>query len=119
MHSLNLLHKGADNFLSSSSSVSFVDQAGAMADIEQVLLQQLADKGSIADTGVFAAELKEDHLKVVGVIKSLEMAEMITVQVGATLIRTATACGVSSRFSSCRHCWRGSGAREGSVGRQS
>lgn len=52
-----------------------------MADIEQVLLQQLADKGSIADTGDFAAELKQDHLKVVGVIKSLEMAEMIAVQV--------------------------------------
>jgi len=53
-----------------------------MADIEQVLLQQLADKGSIADTGALAAELNVDHLKVVGVLKSLEMAEMITVQVG-------------------------------------
>jgi hypothetical protein len=52
-----------------------------MANIEQVLLQQLADKGSIADTGDFAAELKQDHLKVVGVIKSLEMAEMVAVQV--------------------------------------
>lgn len=51
-----------------------------MADIEQVLLQQLADKGSIADTGALAAELNVDHLKVVGVLKSLEMAEMITVQ---------------------------------------
>lgn len=52
-----------------------------MANIEQELLQQLADKGSIADSGDFAAALKEDHLKVVGVIKSLEMAEMIAVSV--------------------------------------
>lgn len=52
-----------------------------MVSLEQALLQQLADKGSIADSGDFAAELKEDHLKVVGVIKSLEMAEMISVKV--------------------------------------
>jgi hypothetical protein len=56
-----------------------------MADIEQVLLQQIADMGSIADTGDFAAELKEDHLKVVGVMKSLEMAEMVEVKVRHTI----------------------------------
>lgn len=50
-------------------------------DIEQVLLQRLAEQGAIADSGVFASELQEDHLKVVGVIKSLEMADMITVKV--------------------------------------
>lgn len=51
------------------------------AGIEQVLLQRLAEQGAIADSRVFASELQEDHLKVVGVIKSLEMAEMITVKV--------------------------------------
>jgi hypothetical protein len=51
------------------------------ADIEHVLLQRLADQGAVADSGVFATELQEDHLKVVGVIKSLEMAEMIAVKV--------------------------------------
>lgn len=50
------------------------------ADIEQVLLQRLAEQGAVADSGVFATELQEDHLKVVGVIKSLEMAEMIAVK---------------------------------------
>jgi hypothetical protein len=59
--------------------------AGRMADIEQVLLQQIADNGSIADSGDFAAELKEDHLKVVGVMKSLEMAEMVEVKVRHTI----------------------------------
>jgi hypothetical protein len=52
-----------------------------MANIEQQLLQQLADTGSV-DTGALAAALNEDHLKVVGVMKSLEMAEMVTVKVG-------------------------------------
>lgn len=92
--------------------------------IEQTLLQQVAAKGSIADTGDFAAEVNEDHLKVVGVMKSLEMAEMITVQVSvpalwaehpgavlqqlsvvcATPIRVATACThtlVSQHSSKC------------------
>jgi hypothetical protein len=52
-----------------------------MADIEPQLLQQLGRDGSIADTGDFAAALGVDHLLVVGVMKSLELAEMITVQV--------------------------------------
>ncbi|WIA08468.1 hypothetical protein OEZ85_007905 [Tetradesmus obliquus] len=52
------------------------------ADIEQALLQQLADSadGSIPDSGDFATAVSQDHLKVVGVIKSLEAAEMITVE---------------------------------------
>lgn len=45
------------------------------------MLQQLADAGSIADSGDFAKTLGQDHLKVVGTIKSLEAAEMITVEV--------------------------------------
>jgi hypothetical protein len=52
-----------------------------MADIEQQLLQQLGQTGSIADTGPFADSLKVDHLAVVGVLKSLEAAEMITMEV--------------------------------------
>jgi hypothetical protein len=54
------------------------------ADIEQALLQQLADSadGSIADSGDFATAVGQDHLKVVGIIKSLEAAEMIAVEVG-------------------------------------
>ena len=52
-----------------------------MADIEQAMLQQLAESGTIADSGDFAKALQQDHLKVVGTIKSLEAAEMITVEV--------------------------------------
>jgi hypothetical protein len=54
------------------------------ADIEQALLQQLADAadGSIPESGDFATAVGQDHLKVVGIIKSLEAAEMITVEVG-------------------------------------
>lgn len=66
-----------------------------MADIEQVLLQQLADKGSIADSGSLADELKEDHLKVVGVIKSLEMAEMIAVKVRLLVTGCCSSCLVT------------------------
>jgi hypothetical protein len=52
-----------------------------MVDIEATMLQQLAEAGSIADSGEFAQALGQDHLKVVGTIKSLEAAEMITVEV--------------------------------------
>lgn len=53
------------------------------ADIEQALLQQLADSADgIPDSGDFATAVGQDHLKVVGIIKSLEAAEMITVEVG-------------------------------------
>jgi hypothetical protein len=63
------------------------------ADIEQALLQQLADSadGSISDSGDFATAVGQDHLKVVGIIKSLEAAEMITVEVGLQPI----ACHIS------------------------
>lgn len=59
-----------------------------MADIEQALLQQLAESGSIPDSGDFAAALGQEHLKVVGTIKSLEAAEMVTVEVGCLLSAT-------------------------------
>lgn len=53
-----------------------------MADnIEQSLLQALAQNGSIADTGAFATQLGVDHLAVVGVMKSLQASEMIVAEV--------------------------------------
>jgi hypothetical protein len=60
-----------------------------MADIEQQLLRQLGQAGSIADTGPFAEGLKVDHLAVVGVLKSLEAAEMITMEVMTMLPRAS------------------------------
>ncbi|KAF8072572.1 Phenylalanine--tRNA ligase alpha subunit [Scenedesmus sp. PABB004] len=51
-----------------------------MADaIEAAVLARLAD-GEIGDTGDLAAALGVDHLRVVGVLKSLEAAEMIAMQ---------------------------------------
>jgi hypothetical protein len=48
--------------------------------IEAALLQAVAGDG-IADTGAWAASLGADHQRVVGVMKSLEMAAMISVEV--------------------------------------
>lgn len=62
-----------------------------MADIEQALLQQLAESGTVADSGDFAKAVQQDHLKVVGTIKSLEAAEMIVVEVSSWLRTVATA----------------------------
>lgn len=60
--------------------------------IEAALLQQLASAGGIPDSGVFAEQqLHEDHLKVVGVLKSLEQAEMIAMQVR---VRWWLECGI-------------------------
>lgn len=59
-------------------------QPGAMAGIEAALLQALAEGGSIADSGDFASAQGQEHLKVVGVIKSLEAAEMVVVEVRAS-----------------------------------
>jgi hypothetical protein len=53
-----------------------------MADIEKAILQDLGTKGAVEDSGELAIRLGQDHLAVVGVLKSLEAAEMITMQVG-------------------------------------
>lgn len=52
-----------------------------MADIEQELLQAIYKDGKVADSGEFASKLGVEHLQVVGTIKSLQAAEMITAQV--------------------------------------
>ncbi|KIY98410.1 phenylalanyl-tRNA synthetase alphachain [Monoraphidium neglectum] len=52
----------------------------ATADIEGPLLQQLDRDGAIADSGDFAAANGWEHNAVVGVIKSLEAAEMVVTQ---------------------------------------
>ncbi|MEW5309124.1 MAG: hypothetical protein WDW38_001033 [Sanguina aurantia] len=49
-----------------------------MVDIEVSILHALND-ADISDTGVFAASLGVDHLALVGFMKSLQAAEMITV----------------------------------------
>lgn len=61
--------------------VEVVGDLVRMADIEQALLQQLAESGTVADSGDFAAALQQDHLRIVGTVKSLEAAEMISVEV--------------------------------------
>lgn len=49
----------------------------AAADIEALLLKQVDRDGALADSGDFAAANGWDHNAVVGVIKSLEAAEMV------------------------------------------
>ena len=53
----------------------------AAAEIEAALLRQVHQDGGLADSGDFAAANGWEHTAVVGVIKSLEAAEMITTQV--------------------------------------
>lgn len=50
--------------------------------IEAALLRKLNENGDIPDSGEFASSIGADHLAVVGVIKSLQSAEMIVSQVG-------------------------------------
>lgn len=75
-----------------------------MADIEQAMLQQLAESGTIPDSGDFAKALQQDPLKIVGTIKSLIAAEMITVEVCYLL------CKVLSSSCSCAADFRNSPA---------
>lgn len=51
-----------------------------MVDIEVSILHALND-ADITDSGVFATSLGVDHLALVGFMKSLQAAEMITVTV--------------------------------------
>ena len=52
-----------------------------MADLEASLLLELGEQGNIADSGDFATKLGVEHGLVVGIIKSLQASEMITVEV--------------------------------------
>lgn len=52
-----------------------------MADLEKAVLAAVDKHGQIADSTRFAEEQGVEHLKLVGVIKSLEASEMITVKV--------------------------------------
>jgi len=54
-----------------------------MADqaIEKELLGRVGASGELADTGALAEELKVDHQRVVGVMKSLISAEMVVADV--------------------------------------
>lgn len=74
------------------------------AEIEAKLLRQVDQDGALADSGDFAAANGWDHMAVVGVIKSLEAAEMITTQVIRR--RGLLLCGVRrerSCFGARRH----------------
>lgn len=53
----------------------------AQAELEGALLAALQTDGAIADTGEFAKHLGQEHNAVVGVVKSLEAAEMVVVEV--------------------------------------
>jgi hypothetical protein len=52
-----------------------------MENLEKAILAAIQSAGKVPDSTQFAAEHKIDHLKVVGVIKSLETSEMIVVKV--------------------------------------
>ena len=52
-----------------------------MSDIERVILAHIGEHGEIADSGSFAGSQTVEHVLLVGVIKSLESAEMVQVQV--------------------------------------
>ncbi len=55
--------------------------------IEASILRSLNDNGQVADTGDFATSTGVDHLAVVGVMKSLQVAEMVVVEVRRALRR--------------------------------
>eukprot|EP00798_Chlamydomonas_sp_ICE-L_P020758 gene20758-27578_t len=51
-----------------------------MADLESLVLKSINDGGCIDDTGDFAKQNGADHLATVGIMKSLQASEMITVE---------------------------------------
>jgi len=61
----------------------------SVAEIETAILSTVGAKGEVADSGDFAAANGWEHNAVVGVIKSLESAEMVLAKVGAV---AACAC---------------------------
>lgn len=52
-----------------------------MADLEKAVLAAIDATGALEDTGPFAEAHATDNATIVGLIKSLESAEMITVTV--------------------------------------
>lgn len=52
-----------------------------MESLEEAILAAIQSAGELRDSTQFAGEHKVDHLKVVGVIKSLETSNMIVVKV--------------------------------------
>eukprot|EP00803_Ostreobium_quekettii_P011004 evm.model.scf_119EXC.22 EVM.evm.TU.scf_119EXC.22 scf_119EXC:133697-133849(-) len=51
-----------------------------MAELEASVLRALDQDGEIGDTADLAAKLGVDHMSLVGVMKSLESAEMVVSQ---------------------------------------
>ena len=52
--------------------------------LETQLLAAIGAQGQLADSGEFAAGANVDHLVVVGLLKSLQAADMITMEVRAS-----------------------------------
>jgi hypothetical protein len=73
-------------------------------DIEALLLQQLDRDGAIADSSDFAAANGWDHQAVVGVIKSLEQAEMIATKVRGAAAARKPPCALQCLCCSL-HAW--------------
>lgn len=73
------------------TSAGSVRYSCKMADLETKVLHALNEQGSIADSGVFAESLAVDHQALVGVIKSLQASELITVEVGLLQLRPCKA----------------------------
>lgn len=57
------------------------------ADLDSSLLQAIDDAGCIQDTAAFAEARGMNHLALVGIMKSLIAAEMITAEVSGRLRR--------------------------------
>lgn len=55
--------------------------AMASSELETQLLASINETGSVADSGEWAQSRSVDHLTVVGLVKSLQASEMITVTV--------------------------------------
>lgn len=53
-----------------------------MDSLESLILKTIDEKGSVEDTGVLAKEQEVEHQAVVGLMKSLESAEMVIAKVG-------------------------------------
>jgi hypothetical protein len=71
-----------------------------MTDLEDSVLRAIHDQQQIADSGEYALNLSVDHLKLVGIIKSLAASELIAVEVGNALF-VAWVSGSSKFLNSC------------------
>ena len=52
------------------------------ADLETVVLKAINDEEEILDSGDFVKKIGADHLHLVGIMKSLQASEMVSVLVG-------------------------------------